>query len=190
MQAQYLEGHLVDHHWDCWILGKFSLENSCRLYYFIYMYMMISAKIYSRCKRKIKSEGGSAIFEWREKPSTLLEYICVKQLAEWYSSTRDKKDKTDRRKRVSDQRLAELETLLALARMRGKLVTVPVGFGRVDPAKIGRRRRSSIDHDLLKLKRILQAVVDDNFGTESVSEENDEISSSLQFGDPHEDIED
>ncbi|XP_057317900.1 uncharacterized protein LOC130662936 [Microplitis mediator] len=95
-----------------------------------------------------------------------------------------------RRKRVSDQRLAELETLLALARMRGKLVTVPVGFGRVDPAKIGRRRRSSIDHDLLKLKRILQAVVDDNFGTESVSEENDEISSSLQFGDPHEDIED
>ncbi|XP_065353878.1 uncharacterized protein LOC135948498 [Cloeon dipterum] len=47
-----------------------------------------------------------------------------------------------RMKRVSDQRLAELETLLALSKMRGKLVTVPIGFGRIDPAKIGRRRRS------------------------------------------------
>ncbi|XP_059480110.1 uncharacterized protein LOC132199429 [Neocloeon triangulifer] len=45
-------------------------------------------------------------------------------------------------KRVSDQRLAELETLIALSKMRGKLVTVPIGFGRIDPAKIGRRRRS------------------------------------------------
>ncbi|XP_046409175.1 uncharacterized protein LOC124174086 [Ischnura elegans] len=47
-----------------------------------------------------------------------------------------------RRKRVSDQRLAELETLLALSKMRGKLVTVPVGFGRIDPQKLGRRRRA------------------------------------------------
>ncbi|KAH0550042.1 uncharacterized protein LOC123261600 [Cotesia glomerata] len=92
-----------------------------------------------------------------------------------------------RRKRVSDQRLAELETLMALARMRGKLVTVPVGFGRVDPAKIGRRRRSSIEYNLQKLQRILQTVVNDS---ESGSEENDDISSSLQFGDPHDDIED
>lgn len=37
---------------------------------------------------------------------------------------------------MSDQRVAELETLLALARMRGRLVTVPVGFGRVDPARM------------------------------------------------------
>ncbi|XP_071441331.1 uncharacterized protein [Hetaerina americana] len=48
----------------------------------------------------------------------------------------------NRRKRVSDQRLAELETLLALSKMRGKLVTVPVGFGRIDPQKLGRRRRA------------------------------------------------
>ena len=41
-----------------------------------------------------------------------------------------------RKKRVSDQRLAELETLMALARLKGKLVTVPIGFGRVDPAKM------------------------------------------------------
>ncbi|KAG8222381.1 hypothetical protein J437_LFUL003001 [Ladona fulva] len=50
----------------------------------------------------------------------------------------------DRRKRVSDQRLAELETLLALSKTRGKLVTVPVGFGRIDPQRLGRRKRTLI----------------------------------------------
>ncbi|XP_069702757.1 uncharacterized protein [Periplaneta americana] len=50
-----------------------------------------------------------------------------------------------RQKRVSDQRLAELETYMALRRMAGKLVNVPVGFGQVDPAKIGRRRRRSAE---------------------------------------------
>lgn len=39
-------------------------------------------------------------------------------------------------KRVSDQRLAELETLLALSKMSGKLVTVPLAFGKIDPAKM------------------------------------------------------
>lgn len=38
-----------------------------------------------------------------------------------------------RQKRVSDQRLAELETLLALAKMKNrKYVTLPVGFGLID----------------------------------------------------------
>lgn len=41
-----------------------------------------------------------------------------------------------RHKRTSDQRLAELETLIALENLRGKLVTVPVGFGKVDPARM------------------------------------------------------
>lgn len=41
-----------------------------------------------------------------------------------------------RQKRVSDQRLAELETYMALRKMAGKLVTVPLGFGQVDPAKM------------------------------------------------------
>ncbi|XP_012285833.1 uncharacterized protein LOC105702680 [Orussus abietinus] len=81
-----------------------------------------------------------------------------------------------RQKRVSDQRLAELETLLALAKMRGKLVTVPVGFGRVDPAKIGRKRRSNVDSDLQKLRQILQAVAREE--SVSVSEERDELPSS------------
>ncbi|KAF2882284.1 hypothetical protein ILUMI_23904 [Ignelater luminosus] len=48
----------------------------------------------------------------------------------------------DRVKRVSDQRLAELETLVALSKMSGKLVTVPLGLGKVDPKYIGRKRRS------------------------------------------------
>ncbi|XP_046383832.1 uncharacterized protein LOC124154263 [Ischnura elegans] len=46
-----------------------------------------------------------------------------------------------RAKRVSDQRLAELETLIALSKMKEKMVTVPIGFGVVDPQKLGRRRR-------------------------------------------------
>ncbi|XP_034946047.1 uncharacterized protein [Chelonus insularis] len=93
-----------------------------------------------------------------------------------------------RRKRVSDQRLAELETLLALAKMRGKLVTVPLGFDRVDPAKIGRRRRSSTEYDLQKLQRFLQAAVRDS---EYASEENDEIITPSWLEDRHtDDIED
>ncbi|KAK2720701.1 uncharacterized protein LOC136036344 [Artemia franciscana] len=47
-----------------------------------------------------------------------------------------------RSKRVSDQRLAELETLLALAKLRGRYVTLPVGLGMINPAKIGKRKRS------------------------------------------------
>nr|XP_018902879.1 PREDICTED: uncharacterized protein LOC109034279 [Bemisia tabaci] len=45
-------------------------------------------------------------------------------------------------KRVSDHRLAELETLLALSKMKGQVMTVPLGYGKVDPERIGRRRRS------------------------------------------------
>ncbi|KAK8733673.1 hypothetical protein OTU49_006419 [Cherax quadricarinatus] len=49
-----------------------------------------------------------------------------------------------RQKRVSDQRLAELETLLALAKMKNrKYVTLPVGFGLIDVKQIGRRKRSA-----------------------------------------------
>uniref|UniRef100_A0A1Y1MC53 Uncharacterized protein n=1 Tax=Photinus pyralis TaxID=7054 RepID=A0A1Y1MC53_PHOPY len=44
-----------------------------------------------------------------------------------------KVDFSCRLKRVSDQRLAELETLVALSKMSGKLVTVPLGLGKVDP---------------------------------------------------------
>ncbi|XP_043475637.1 uncharacterized protein LOC122507140 [Leptopilina heterotoma] len=63
-----------------------------------------------------------------------------------------------RQKRVSDQRLAELETLMALSRLKGKLVTVPVGFGRVDPAKIGRKRRSNAGNDFQRFQRFLRTI--------------------------------
>jgi hypothetical protein len=44
-----------------------------------------------------------------------------------------------RQKRVSDQRLADLETKIRLA---GQIFHVPVGYGQVDPRQAGRRRRS------------------------------------------------
>ncbi|XP_033222997.1 uncharacterized protein LOC117176796 [Belonocnema kinseyi] len=66
-----------------------------------------------------------------------------------------------RQKRVSDQRLAELETLMALSRLKGKLVTVPIGFGRVDPAKIGRKRRSSAGNNIQNLRRFFQNISQD-----------------------------
>ncbi|XP_054164753.1 uncharacterized protein LOC128962406 [Oppia nitens] len=54
------------------------------------------------------------------------------------------KDENKREKRsgISDQRLAELETLLELKRLRENLRTrTPVAYGLIDPAKIGRRRK-------------------------------------------------
>ena len=46
--------------------------------------------------------------------------------------------KRSRQKRVSDQRLAELETLLALARLKGRMSgsRSSYGFLRIDPAKM------------------------------------------------------
>ncbi|KAF7987833.1 hypothetical protein HCN44_003696 [Aphidius gifuensis] len=76
-----------------------------------------------------------------------------------------------RHKRVSDQRIAELEALVALAKMRGLLVTVPVGFGRVDPDKIGRRRRSSDDNKLENIRRFLHG---DDRNSESIGEDIDD----------------
>ncbi|XP_011136318.1 uncharacterized protein LOC105181320 [Harpegnathos saltator] len=61
-----------------------------------------------------------------------------------------------RQKRLSDQRLAELETLLALQRLKG--IVVPVGYGKVDPALLGRRRRSIPEDDLRKLQHLLLIV--------------------------------
>lgn len=45
-------------------------------------------------------------------------------------------------KRMSDHRVAELQTLLSMGKMGGKVVTHKVGYGQVDPMKVGRRRRS------------------------------------------------
>nr|CAD7573192.1 unnamed protein product [Timema californicum] len=55
-----------------------------------------------------------------------------------------------RRKRTSDQRLAEIQTYLALSKMKGEIKNVPVAFGIVDLNHIGRRRRS-LKHSLKDL---------------------------------------
>ncbi|CAH1382165.1 hypothetical protein MTP99_006095 [Tenebrio molitor] len=46
-------------------------------------------------------------------------------------------------KRVSDAHLADLQTRIALNnKLKGISITMPVGGGRIDPLRIGRRRRS------------------------------------------------
>ncbi|KAL7287483.1 hypothetical protein TKK_0018583 [Trichogramma kaykai] len=79
-----------------------------------------------------------------------------------------------RPKRVSDQRLAELETLIALSKMRGKMITIPVGFGKIDPMKIGRKRRSPEQIEVTQLRRVFDSnrpvsenLSDDNVGVEA-----------------------
>lgn len=80
-----------------------------------------------------------------------------------------------RQKRVSDQRLAELETLLALAKMRGKLVTVPIGFGKIDPVKIGKRKRRS-QNDFLN-----RALTDSEIRDDELTLEDDSAKLSPQY---------
>lgn len=57
-----------------------------------------------------------------------------------------------RYRRLSDQRLAEIETILALQNVKG--VAVPVAFGKVDPAVVGRKRRSITESILGQSNRI------------------------------------
>lgn len=66
-----------------------------------------------------------------------------------------------RQRRISDQKLAEIETLIGLNEMKGMVKTVPVGFGAFDLKKIGRRRRSAINNKLETLQRIMQ-IINDN----------------------------
>ncbi|XP_071875396.1 uncharacterized protein [Bombus fervidus] len=64
----------------------------------------------------------------------------------------------NRQRRISDQRLAEIETLLGLEKVKGKVVTVPIAFGLVDPAKIGRRRRSATNNRFETLQRSMKII--------------------------------
>ncbi|XP_018315403.1 uncharacterized protein [Mycetomoellerius zeteki] len=74
-----------------------------------------------------------------------------------------------RQKRLSDQRLAELETLMALRNVKG--VLVPVGYGRVNPAILGRKRRSISEDNLRKLQHFLLLVTQ---GSESTVDQSDQ----------------
>jgi hypothetical protein len=67
-----------------------------------------------------------------------------------------------KRSGISDQRLAELETLLALKRLRDQQMRSrgPVAYGAFDPDKIGKRRRRSVnlnqlDRPVLSTRRLL-----------------------------------
>lgn len=75
-----------------------------------------------------------------------------------------------RQKRLSDQRLAELETLLALQNVKG--VVIPVGFGKVNPAIAGRKRRSVSENNLRKLQHLLLLIAQD---AESTADQSDQI---------------
>lgn len=48
----------------------------------------------------------------------------------------------DKRSGISDQRLAELETLINIAKQKNR-VRPPIAFGVVDPMKVGKRKRSN-----------------------------------------------
>ncbi|KAG8182369.1 hypothetical protein JTE90_010735 [Oedothorax gibbosus] len=52
----------------------------------------------------------------------------------------------ERRSGISDQRLAEIETLLALAKQGGNR---DVAYGIIDPIMLGKRKRNSADLDSL-----------------------------------------
>lgn len=63
-----------------------------------------------------------------------------------------------RQRRQSDQRLAEIETYLALQRLKG--VAVPVGFGKINPAIVGRKRRSIPEDGLVDQQGLISPDAD------------------------------
>ena len=61
-----------------------------------------------------------------------------------------------RHKRLSDQRRAELETLMALSKMTEKLVNVIRGGRHLDLTKSGRRKRSIFDLNVKNLQKLFR----------------------------------
>ena len=62
----------------------------------------------------------------------------------------------ERHKRLSDQRRAELETLMALSKMTGKLVNVIRGGRQLQPTKTEREKRSVFDMNVKNLQRLFR----------------------------------
>jgi len=72
--------------------------------------------------------------------STIL--VVILQIHKGMAKPLQEEQKREKRSGISDQRLAELETLLELKRLRETLRTrTPVAYGLFDPAKIGKRRK-------------------------------------------------
>ncbi|KAK9508194.1 hypothetical protein O3M35_007911 [Rhynocoris fuscipes] len=78
-----------------------------------------------------------------------------------------------RQKRVSDQRLAELETLVALSHLKGHLKPVRYGYGSVNPLKLGRKRRSTTTS--LLLDKLLDQIEEkrENFDDDNIIDDDD-----------------
>ncbi|XP_017755587.1 PREDICTED: uncharacterized protein LOC108547499 [Eufriesea mexicana] len=62
----------------------------------------------------------------------------------------------ERQKRLSDQRRAELETLMALSKMTGKLVNVIRGGRQLEANKNGRKKRSIFDINVRNLQKLFR----------------------------------
>ncbi|GAB6023681.1 hypothetical protein CHUAL_008443 [Chamberlinius hualienensis] len=58
----------------------------------------------------------------------------------------DAKPLRSKRSGISDQRVAELETIIALTNMRNRLRNSQVAYGLIDPEKIGKRKRSYVSN--------------------------------------------
>ncbi|XP_076278458.1 uncharacterized protein LOC143208185 [Lasioglossum baleicum] len=62
----------------------------------------------------------------------------------------------ERHKRLSDQRRAELETLIRISKMTEKLVAATRGSRHVDASKVGRRKRSVFEMNLKNLRKLFK----------------------------------
>ncbi|XP_073972811.1 uncharacterized protein [Rhodnius prolixus] len=83
---------------------------------------------------------------------------------------------SSRQKRVSDQRLAELETLVALSHLKAHLKPFRYGYGSVDPLKVGRKRRSATNS--LLLDKLLEQIEEkrENYLEDELEDDRDEDS--------------
>ncbi|CAH1971506.1 unnamed protein product [Acanthoscelides obtectus] len=74
-------------------------------------------------------------------------------------------------KRLSDSHLADLETKIAMNnKIKGFLIKMPVGGGRLDPSLIGRRRRSDPSSRLFMDKLLEQQSDEEHIPSEDYSD--------------------
>ncbi|XP_011166597.1 uncharacterized protein LOC105200653 isoform X2 [Solenopsis invicta] len=67
-----------------------------------------------------------------------------------------------RQRRLSDQRRAELETLVTLSKINGKRsLNITRSYGYLDPVRIGRRRRFAVDQAATELVPIKEKHIGD-----------------------------
>ncbi|XP_078050265.1 uncharacterized protein LOC144476850 isoform X2 [Augochlora pura] len=62
----------------------------------------------------------------------------------------------ERQKRLSDQRLAELQTLMRIQKINAKLGAVTRGGRHVDALKVGRRKRSVFEMNMKNLRKLFK----------------------------------